>query len=205
MVARHRAFLSDKDIRGRVWISAQGINSQAGGVKEEVTAYADWVAAQPEFLGLRYTLWPATGAKGLGFGESRGVAGALQRQVWGEQGGCRGIAKAGFGREGGSRGIAKEGLGGEGGSRGIAKDSLGRNGVTRGIAKEGLGVEGVTRGISKEGLGREGGRRGINLAGGDGGGMARVANTVLHKGWGCGAWSQAIGEDAQWVAEQPGF
>jgi predicted sulfurtransferase len=61
MVARHRAFLSDKDIRGRVYISGQGINTQAGGVKEEVTAYAEWVASQPEFQGLRYTLWTAPG------------------------------------------------------------------------------------------------------------------------------------------------
>jgi predicted sulfurtransferase len=53
MVARHRAALADLDVKGRIWISAQGINTQAGGPAADVQRYADWVAAQPEFQGLR--------------------------------------------------------------------------------------------------------------------------------------------------------
>lgn len=61
MVARQRAFLADKDVRGRIYISHHGINCQAGGRAADARAYVDWIAAQPEFKGVYYTLWPAAG------------------------------------------------------------------------------------------------------------------------------------------------
>jgi len=49
MMRRQRTFLADKDIRGRIYISPQGINCQAGGSTADAHAYVDWIAAQPEF------------------------------------------------------------------------------------------------------------------------------------------------------------
>lgn len=62
-VERHRRFMSDMglDVRGRIYISSQGMNVQAGGTVADATAYAEWVKQQPGFQGLRYTLWPAQG------------------------------------------------------------------------------------------------------------------------------------------------
>lgn len=61
MVRRHRAFLDGKDVRGRIYIAPHGINCQAGGAAADARAYVDWVAAQPEFQGLYYSLWPSEG------------------------------------------------------------------------------------------------------------------------------------------------
>lgn len=49
MMRRQRAFLSDRDIRGRIYISPHGINCQAGGRAGDARAYVEWIAAQPEF------------------------------------------------------------------------------------------------------------------------------------------------------------
>lgn len=49
MIRRQRAFLADKDIRGRIYIAPHGINCQAGGTAADARAYVDWIAAQPEF------------------------------------------------------------------------------------------------------------------------------------------------------------
>jgi predicted sulfurtransferase len=60
MTAEHRRFLEDRDIRGRIYISEQGINAQYGGLRTDAVAYAEWLAAtQPLFAGLRYSVWPA--------------------------------------------------------------------------------------------------------------------------------------------------
>ncbi len=37
------------DVRGRIYISAQGMNVQAGGKVADATAYAEWVKQQPGF------------------------------------------------------------------------------------------------------------------------------------------------------------
>lgn len=60
LMDRHRQFLADRDVRGRIWLSPQGINCQAGGTLADGSAYAQWAAAQPEFQGLRYSIWPAS-------------------------------------------------------------------------------------------------------------------------------------------------
>ena len=49
MMRRQRAFLADKDIRGRIYISPHGINCQAGGSAADARTYVEWIAAQPEF------------------------------------------------------------------------------------------------------------------------------------------------------------
>jgi predicted sulfurtransferase len=61
MLERHRKFLEDKDVRGRIYIARHGINCQAGGAAGDARAYVEWVAAQPEFQGVYHTLWPAPG------------------------------------------------------------------------------------------------------------------------------------------------
>ncbi|GIL89844.1 hypothetical protein Vretimale_19276 [Volvox reticuliferus] len=62
-VEEHHRFIEllGLDIRGRIYISSQGMNSQYGGTVEHATAYAEWVKQQPGFQDLRYTVWPAEG------------------------------------------------------------------------------------------------------------------------------------------------
>lgn len=61
MMERQRAFLADKDVRGRIYISPHGINCQAGGRAGDARAYVEWIEQQPEFRGVYYSLWPAPG------------------------------------------------------------------------------------------------------------------------------------------------
>jgi rhodanese-related sulfurtransferase len=57
LIKESGAFLEGKDIRGRIYISEQGINAQYGGEKEQAVAYAEWLkATQPQFQGLRYSV-----------------------------------------------------------------------------------------------------------------------------------------------------
>ncbi|KXZ46989.1 hypothetical protein GPECTOR_39g483 [Gonium pectorale] len=62
-VEEHRKFIEDMglDLRGRIYISSQGMNCQYGGTVEQATAYAEWVKQQPGFQDLRYTVWPSEG------------------------------------------------------------------------------------------------------------------------------------------------
>lgn len=62
MAEVHRRWILSKqyDLRGRIYISPQGVNAQYGGTVKEATAYAKWVESQPGFSGLRFTVWPAT-------------------------------------------------------------------------------------------------------------------------------------------------
>ncbi|PNW83046.1 hypothetical protein CHLRE_06g304600v5 [Chlamydomonas reinhardtii] len=57
----HRRFIERMglDIRGRIYISSQGMNCQYGGTLEHCTAYVEWVKQQPGFQNLRYTVWPS--------------------------------------------------------------------------------------------------------------------------------------------------
>lgn len=47
----HRRFIERMglDIRGRIYISSQGMNCQYGGTLEHCTAYVEWVKQQPGF------------------------------------------------------------------------------------------------------------------------------------------------------------
>ena len=65
VINQHKAWMEGKDVRGRIYISEQGINAQYGGVKEDAVGYAQWLEQQPMFkvrwpcycpaMGLRWT------------------------------------------------------------------------------------------------------------------------------------------------------
>ncbi|KAI3436466.1 hypothetical protein D9Q98_005883 [Chlorella vulgaris] len=62
VINRHKDWMEGKEVRGRVYISEQGINAQYGGVREDAEGYARWLAeTQPLFKGLSYSVWPAEG------------------------------------------------------------------------------------------------------------------------------------------------
>ena len=46
---QHRAALNGLDVRGRIYISPQGINAQYSGPEADALQYAQWVERQPEF------------------------------------------------------------------------------------------------------------------------------------------------------------
>ena len=48
-IASHRRWLQDKDIKGRIYISSQGINAQLSGPEADAHAYATWVSEQEGF------------------------------------------------------------------------------------------------------------------------------------------------------------
>ncbi|KAH7289183.1 hypothetical protein KP509_31G062300 [Ceratopteris richardii] len=58
-VARHSAFVKDKDIRGRILISSQGINAQYSGPYDDVVAYANWVKEDARFASLYTQISPS--------------------------------------------------------------------------------------------------------------------------------------------------
>ncbi len=49
LVGEFRAALEGKDVKGRIYLSEQGLNSQFGGRREDAMAFAEWVAAHPLF------------------------------------------------------------------------------------------------------------------------------------------------------------
>ncbi|KAL6772292.1 hypothetical protein ACKKBG_A29660 [Auxenochlorella protothecoides x Auxenochlorella symbiontica] len=60
VLEQHRAFLEGREVRGRIYISHQGINAQCGGVTADAVAYVQWLAQEQSlFEGLRYKLYPA--------------------------------------------------------------------------------------------------------------------------------------------------
>ncbi|CAI7803323.1 unnamed protein product, partial [Closterium sp. NIES-54] len=58
-VERHHAFLQERDIRGRIYISHQGINAQLSGPASHVMDYAHWVRSDPRFAGVPLQLSPS--------------------------------------------------------------------------------------------------------------------------------------------------
>lgn len=48
------------DIRGRIYISKQGINAQFSGLRAHAEAYAAWVATQPAFRGVTWRTYPVS-------------------------------------------------------------------------------------------------------------------------------------------------
>ncbi|KAI5062394.1 hypothetical protein GOP47_0022933 [Adiantum capillus-veneris] len=58
-VARHLAFMQNKDIQGRILISSQGINAQYSGPREDVIAYANWVREDPRYASLYVQVSPS--------------------------------------------------------------------------------------------------------------------------------------------------
>ncbi len=49
LVKDHKTFFKGRDIKGRIYISKEGINGQMSGSKEDSKAYMDWLAQQPGF------------------------------------------------------------------------------------------------------------------------------------------------------------
>ncbi|CAI5497795.1 unnamed protein product [Closterium sp. Naga37s-1] len=58
-VERHRAFLQERDIRGRIYISHQGINAQLSGPASHVMEYAEWVRSDQRFARVPLQLSPS--------------------------------------------------------------------------------------------------------------------------------------------------
>jgi len=59
VIDRHRAYLKDKDVRGRIYISEQGINAQYGGVTADAVGYVEWlINNEPHFADLVYSVDP---------------------------------------------------------------------------------------------------------------------------------------------------
>ncbi|EFN58640.1 hypothetical protein CHLNCDRAFT_10350, partial [Chlorella variabilis] len=62
VINNHRAWMEGREVRGRIYISEQGINAQYGGLRKDAEGYARWLAdTQPLFKGLLYTVWPVEG------------------------------------------------------------------------------------------------------------------------------------------------
>ena len=62
MLDRHRAYMKDKDVRGRIYISEQGVNAQYGGETGDAVGYAEWLTSDETessyFAGLNYSVEP---------------------------------------------------------------------------------------------------------------------------------------------------
>jgi predicted sulfurtransferase len=57
VIEAHKEYLKDKDVRGRIYFSEQGVNAQFGGPRKDAIAYAEWVTkTQPLFLGVKYEI-----------------------------------------------------------------------------------------------------------------------------------------------------
>lgn len=58
--ARHKEHIQEQgwDIRGRIYISYQGVNAQFSGPRDDALAYTSWVASQPEFEGVVWREYP---------------------------------------------------------------------------------------------------------------------------------------------------
>ncbi|KAK9837225.1 hypothetical protein WJX84_006302 [Apatococcus fuscideae] len=61
VVREHQQQLQGKDVCGRIYISAQGINAQLSGPAKDAETYAAWVEMQTLFQGLKWTSAPANG------------------------------------------------------------------------------------------------------------------------------------------------
>src|ERR1700733_6345381 len=53
-LARHKDFISNHDIRCRVYISEEGINGQMSAKETASTAYQDWLRSDPRFAGIAF-------------------------------------------------------------------------------------------------------------------------------------------------------
>ncbi len=55
-VLRHKEFFSSRDIKGRIYISTEGINGQMSAPPEVAKAYIDWMHADPRFEGIEFKI-----------------------------------------------------------------------------------------------------------------------------------------------------
>ena len=57
---RHKAYIREQgwDIRGRIYVSFQGVNAQFSGPRDDALAYTAWIASQTEFKGVVWREYP---------------------------------------------------------------------------------------------------------------------------------------------------
>lgn len=55
-VARHHAFFQEKDAKGRIYISHEGINGQMSASLEAAEAYMQWMRSDPRFEGIDFKI-----------------------------------------------------------------------------------------------------------------------------------------------------
>jgi UPF0176 protein len=53
---RHKEFFEGRDVKGRIYITPQGINAQMSGAQEEVEAYMEWLRADSRFDNVNFNL-----------------------------------------------------------------------------------------------------------------------------------------------------
>ena len=58
MIERHKSYMKGKDVRGRIYISEQGLNAQYGGERGDAVGYAEWLISNEAscFAGLKYSV-----------------------------------------------------------------------------------------------------------------------------------------------------
>jgi len=57
-VSLHQAFLAEKDVSCRVYISEQGINGQLCAIREDAQLYIEWMQQRPEFKTVKFKIHP---------------------------------------------------------------------------------------------------------------------------------------------------
>jgi UPF0176 protein len=55
-VARHKKFFSNKDVKGRIYISSQGINGQMSACESDGKLYMEWLRENPLFEGVEFKI-----------------------------------------------------------------------------------------------------------------------------------------------------
>ena len=55
-VASHKEFFKDKDIKGRIYISSQGINGQASAAEPDAYRYMEWLKSKPAFQNIEFKI-----------------------------------------------------------------------------------------------------------------------------------------------------
>jgi UPF0176 protein len=58
LVRDHKRFFEGRDIRGRIYISDEGINAQMSASREETEAYREWLLADARFAGTQFKIDP---------------------------------------------------------------------------------------------------------------------------------------------------
>lgn len=55
-IKKHKVFCKNRDMRGRIYISEEGINAQLSGAKEDAKAYMEWLKLDERFKGIEFKL-----------------------------------------------------------------------------------------------------------------------------------------------------
>lgn len=53
-VKEHKRFFKDRDVKGRIYISEEGINGQMSGYKDDALAYMEWMKSRDLFTGIEF-------------------------------------------------------------------------------------------------------------------------------------------------------